>query len=1106
MNFLVDKFKESSYLEIIKSIENKSTPVGVYGISDGILTHIALNVKENFNSKVLIIAKDGLSAKRICEDLNEISNGAEYLSSREVFLYDRFFKGLDNMKTRVNVLNKLSNGDINYLVLTLDGLRDKISSKKDFLNHVIKIKLGDEIDISTFVSNLIEMGYERVDTVESVGEFSIRGSIIDIYSSQNPYRIELFDIEVDSIRSFTVSNQRSIETLDEIEILPITDFFVDKSEIKNIVNLIKKDLLKLNLEEKFKDRAYEKFSKYIDNLTVGNYIANADLIIPYAKNTTTVLDYLENPIVLIEDPDRLVSKELDLEVEKKDYYAELLSAGEILKSHENLRRDILDVVFDLNNLNVVFLNFLTTRAKYFKPKSIVNLKTKSTTNYTGKFKLFLDDIRAYAINGYKTLIMAGTEDRANRIFDSLNGEIKTLRHEDNLDFQIKSSEVVICPLKYGYGFELTDIKFVLINYGSIYSDRDKKTKYKKKKSLNFEDLNIGDYVVHELNGIGKYVGTKTLEIKGVKKDYALIEYSGTDKLFLPIENLDSIYKYVSSDGKVPKINKLNSIEWNKTKSKAKKNVEDVAEDLIKLYAKRQEKEGFAFSEDTPWQLEFEDAFEFEETEGQLRSIEEIKTDMQSHSPMDRLLCADVGYGKTEVAIRAAFKAIMDGKQVAVLVPTTILAQQHYNTFSERFKDLGLLIIDEEQRFGVRHKEKLRMLKENVDTLTLSATPIPRTLQMSMIGIRDMSVIEEPPRERFPIQTYVLEYNDMSIREAILKEIERDGQVFFVYNKVSNMDNKLLELSKLVPEASFKIAHGQMEEKELEDTMYEFINHKFDVLICSTIIETGMDIQNANTMIITDSNKLGLSQLYQLRGRIGRSSRIAYAYFTYDKGMVLTEIAEKRLKAIREFTDFGSGYKIALRDLEIRGSGSLLGSRQHGHINMIGYDLYMKYLKDAVKKLKGEEVFEDVDTIVDLRLDSYIPISYIKSEETRIEIYKKIAMISNEEEYSDLVDELIDRFSDIPKEVSNLQDVALIRAYAKGKNILSIVEKSDEVEFKLKNLPSLETINNIENTFRDVSFNLSNEPSIKVKNLKNKIKDIKKLISLIKIHKNLTTKI
>ncbi|EFI41468.1 transcription-repair coupling factor [Peptoniphilus sp. oral taxon 386] len=1156
MNFLIDSVKNmSGFKDILSSIKNDITPIGVYGITDGQIGHMAFSILSEIKKPILIIAPDNLKARKIYEDLLNLGiKDCDLYPKREIFLYDRDSKSLDNIKIRIRAMQNLAMNRNRVLVATTEALRDKIADREVFKKYILNITCSDELDIKLLEKNLITMGYERRSQVEGVGQFAIRGAIIDIYTPISPYRIELFDVEVDSIRSFDIATQRSIENLTDVEIGPVSDFLLLDEYRQTILKNLNAELKKSKLSGNYRERLNEKFSKYINSLTENLTIANMDLIMPFVEEEklNSIIDYYnEQPIILIDEPNRCIDRARVLEVEQKDNLSEQINFGEALKAHEKVQFDLNKTILKIKELSIITLNTLTVESKEFSPRVIVNFRMKSITNYRGKMKLFVDDLKDYTYRGYKVVILAGNDNKAKRLCNTLIDFGLTVRYEEHFEAQIKSSEIIVTTGTLHDGFEISDIKFVIINYSEIYGLKEVKRKPKKKnKVINFEDLNIGDYVVHEVHGIGKYIGTKRLEVQNVKKDYIVIEYKGEDKLFLPIESLNLIYKYVGSEGKAPKVNKLNSLEWSKTKSKAKKSVEDMAEDLIKLYAKRQEVKGFAFSEDTQWQREFEDAFEYEETQGQLESSEEIKNDMQSDKPMDRLLCADVGYGKTEVAIRAAFKAIMDGKQVAFLVPTTILAQQHYNTMIERFKDfpvkiallcrfrskmqqkkdledlkkgfvdiiigthrilskdvvfkdLGLLVIDEEQRFGVRHKEKLKILKENVDTLTLTATPIPRTLQMSMVGIRDMSVIEEPPEERFPVQTYVLEYNDMMIREAILKEIERGGQVYFVYNKVANIENKLIELRNLVPEAKFNIAHGQMSEQLLEDTMISFINHEFDVLLCSTIIETGMDIQNANTIIVSDANRLGLSQLYQLRGRIGRSNKIAYAYFTYGRDISLSEIAQKRLKSIKEFTEFGSGYKIALRDLEIRGSGSILGSRQHGHIDSIGYDLYIKYLRDTLSKMKGEEVKEEDDTTIDVKVDSYIPASYIEDENNRIEIYKKIATIESDDDYSDLVDELIDRFSDIPYQVSNLMDISLIRYMAREVGVKSITQKKDEYEFKLSYLPNLELINELSDSFKKISFNLGSEPGFTVNNLKYPLDELKRAIEIIKLHKKLT---
>ena len=1151
MNFLINSVKN---LEAFKELDNSikiSKNTAVFGSEEAVLSLFAPTFCAG-GKKVCLISQDRARARKAYEDIESISDeNCVYYPEKDVFFYDRDSKSKENTKKRLEAMAEIASGRANIVVTTLNALTAKISRPEIFASYKIPIEVGQVLDLEDLPNKLVEMGYERFPSVEGLGQFSIRGSIIDIGTQDANYRIELFDDEVDSIRSFEIVSQRSIDKLEEIIIYPIEDLILREDEKEKIAQRIKKDISKTKLEGKEKDRLSEKFLRYVDRLENQETIINKDLILPYVDQDQlgSFLDYLDDFIFLIEEPSRIVEREEELELANGDKFAILIENGEVTKAHEKTFYNYKDIIDKLNEKTLITFNALLKPPKMFNPQDIVNIKVKSVTNYMSKIKLFKEDLDYYGNNNFKVILLGATEKRAKRLFDHLVDLGYSPHLAKNTKNEKITSNIVVTTGALNDGIEFSDSKTVFINYSEIYGSFSKKKKKKvpKKKALNFEDLKIGDYVVHEAHGVGKYVGTTRLEVSGIQKDYILIEYGGEDKLFLPIEALDSIYKYVQEGKRLPKVNKLNSLDWKKKKARAKKSIDDMADELIKLYATRENTKGFAFSEDSQYQREFEDGFIYEETSGQLKSTEEIKEDMEKPSPMDRLLCADVGYGKTEVALRAAFKAILDGKQVAILVPTTILAQQHYNTIKERFKnfpvgvgllsrfrskkdqkmdleglkdgnidiivgthrllskdvkfkDLGLLIIDEEQRFGVRHKEKLRMLKENVDTLTLTATPIPRTLQMSMIGIRDMSVIEDPPEERFPVETYVLEYNKLMVREAILKEIERGGQVYFLYNKVSNMENKLLELRKLVPEATFSMANGQMTEKALEDTMIDFIEGNVDVLVCSTIIETGMDVPNANTMIITDSNRLGLSQLYQLRGRIGRSSRIAYAYFTYDRSTSISEVAQKRLQAIKEFTEFGSGHKIAERDLEIRGSGSILGSRQSGHIEKIGYDLYMKYLKDAVMKLKGLDVEEEIETTIDLKLDSFIPKDYIADDKTRLEIYKKISVLTTEEEYSDLVDELIDRFSDFPDEVSNLMDIALLKNKAQRAKVSSILERRGEYRVRVEGDVPLPAIMEINNEFENISYSMGSDNEIILTKLKYPLDELKKLVTILYLHK------
>ena len=994
--------------------------------------------------------------------------------------------------------------------------------------------------------------------VEGVGQFSIRGGIIDFFSPYNeyPYRIELFDDEIDSIRTFDIGTQRSIEAVESVLIPPVKEVLILDEYRDAIIESMEKELNeildRLGKDPRTQEKVEEKFGSYIGELKNKLHISNMDMIVPYIpeKYLSSILGYLrEDALIFVDEPRRIEERASSIREEFLVKYSELLEVGEVLPSHGKINYEYVDMVDGIKKRVYIANTPLSKGVPGINPKSLIGFSTKTMQSFHSNVDLLKEELEHYKYRGYKVIIFSGTEERGKRLQDSLMDLGLVATYVEDGYREIKSNQVFITPGSIGGGFEYTDIKFAFISDGEVFGS-SKETRRRKRKAkgdtIDYTDLNIGDYVVHENHGIGQYGGIEQLNIQGVIKDYLTIHYRGNDKLYVPIDQMNLIQKYVGADGIRPKINKLSSPEWARVKQRAKKAVEDLAKDLLELYAKRETSKGFAFSSDTVWQRQFEDSFPYQETEAQIRSIEEIKKDMERNKPMDRLLCGDVGYGKTEVALRAAFKAIMDGKQVAFLVPTTILAQQHYNTIRERFeafpikvgmlsrfktaaeqkyiidelrrgtmdmvvgthrllskdvvfKDLGLLIIDEEQRFGVKHKETLKKLKENVDVLTLTATPIPRTLHMSLIGIRDMSIIDEPPEERYPVQTYVVEFNEQMIREAILKEIERGGQVYFVYNRVEDIDKMALQLKRLVPEASIVVGHGQMSERELEKVMIDFIDGKYNVLVCTTIIETGLDIPNVNTIIIYNADKMGLSQLYQLRGRVGRTNRVAYAYFTYEKNKVLTEVAEKRLRAIRDFTEFGSGFKIAMRDLEIRGAGNLLGVEQHGHIEAIGYDLYVKFLNQTIKRLKGESVEELEDTTIDLNVDGYIPSKYIEDEEQKIEIYKKIAAIRSMDDYRELIDELIDRFGDIPKEVENLMDISYIKNNANSCHMKNIAQLGNVIslEFSSMKYISPELIHYLSQEYgKRLEFDLSNTPSFRFRPKMDLLSDLKGLIAKI----------
>jgi len=1158
---LIDSLKNwISYKELIENIDNRKSPISSYGIIDESLGHISYALNKHTNRQMLIITYDEMKAKRIYEDIKKFDeNIVELFQNRDIMFYKVDAISSERTINRLRVLSRIINGEPIIVVAHIEALLNKIMDSNTYKNHFIRLNQDDRVNVSELANKLIACGYEREYMVEAVGQFSIRGGIIDFFppNSENPYRIELFDDEIDSIRMFDLETQRSMKMVDSVFISPVKEVLVldeyrDKI-VKSITSDLERTVKNLKADSKVKEKLEEKFMGYIGEIKERLSISNMDMIVPYIPEEyiSSILDYFrEDSIVFIDEPNRIEERVKSIREQFLAKYSDLLQLGEVLPKHENIRFKYNHIKSRMEEKICIVNTAILKASSDFSPVSVVRFSTKSMQSFHNNMELLSEELQHYKYRGYKVIIFAGNEERGKRLESTLTDLGLACSYVDNYDHDIKSSQVFITPGSINGGFEYPDIKFAAISdkevFGSIRGSNRPKRKLKG-ETISFSDLKIGDYVVHENHGIGLYGGIEQLNIQGVKKDFLTINYKGNDKLYVPIDQMNLIQKYVGGDNIKPKINRLSSPEWQRVKQRAKKAVEDMAKDLLELYAKRQAQKGYAFSKDTIWQKQFEDSFPYEETEAQIRSAEEVKRDMEKDKPMDRLLCGDVGYGKTEVALRAAFKAIMDGKQVAFLVPTTILAQQHYNTMKERFgsfpvnigllsrfrtpsqqkavidglrkglidivvgthrllskdvkfKDLGLLIVDEEQRFGVRHKEALKKLKENVDVLTLTATPIPRTLHMSLIGIRDMSVIDEPPEERYPVETYVVEYNEQMIREAILKEIERGGQVYFVYNRVENIEKIAARLRKLVPEADIVIGHGQMSEKQLENVMLDFISNKYNVLVCTTIIETGLDIPNVNTIIIYDADKMGLSQLYQLRGRVGRSNRVAYAYFTYEKDKVLTEVAEKRLKAIKDFTEFGSGFKIAMRDLEIRGAGNLLGVEQHGHIEAIGYDLYVKFLNETIKRLKGNAVEDTVNTTIELSVDGYIPSRYIEDEEQKIEVYKKIAAITDEESYRELVDELIDRFGDMPKEVENLLDISYIKNMASKAKIQNISQSGNNIILEFSTVESIspDLVHFMSEEYgRRISFDLSKTPAFKytVKNqILAELKDIIKKIS------------
>jgi transcription-repair coupling factor (superfamily II helicase) len=1141
-DLLIDQLKNMKvYKELLEDIDKKASPIALYGIQDENIAHILYALKKHQDKPVFIITYDTAKARALRTRLNDLKKeGSSELRYKELIYYDIVATSREIVYDRVKFLNDLIEGENKIYIASIDSLMMPVLKKRRFEESIYDVEIGSEIDLKSFTNHLNLLHYERVERVEQCGQYSIRGGIVDVYSPQydDPLRIELFDTEVDSLRFFDSRDQRTLQNVSKAKIIQAGEIILYPEEKLKIAQKVRRDLEKINAElddELYKERINKKFMNIIERLEQNIALPNPDILLPYIGNyLESAFSYIiENSMVILDESSRVKQRYEDKRESYSQKFTEWYQQGEIMKSHTKIFKTYKKFIEGLQIYSIITMSMLSKSDDLFRPQKIHTIVSKEIVFYNHKMDLLINDLKKWQIRGYKVIIAAGNVQKAERIDELLNENKVAHRRVNEISESIQSSEIVIVPIGIERGVEYPEIKFVLVSDREIYGIHKTKKKRKsrdknRKKIDTFTDLKVGDFVVHESHGIGRYMGIEKLDIQGIIKDYMEIQYSGEDKLFVPVDQMDLIQKYIGGDSLKPRVNRLNSTEWQKTKTRAKKAIEDMADELIELYAKRKAARGYQFSADTNWQKEFEDLFPYEETDDQLRCIEEIKGDMENQKVMDRLLCGDVGYGKTEVALRAAFKAAIDSKQVAILVPTTILAQQHYNTISERFrdypvkvqmlsrfrtkgqqreimngvkngevdivvgthrilsdelkfKDLGLLIIDEEQRFGVKHKEKIKQFKANIDVLTLTATPIPRTLHMSMIGVRDMSVIEEPPEERIPVQSYVLEFNENVIRDSILKEIDRDGQVFYVYNRVQGIDEIAKKIQEIVPEARVGIGHGQMGERELENVMIDFMNYEYDVLVATTIIETGLDVSRANTMIIHDADKMGLSQLYQLRGRVGRSNRIAYAYFMYERNKSLTEIAEKRLKAIKEFTEFGSGFKIAMRDLELRGAGNLLGSQQSGHMESIGYELYVKYLEEAVKKLQGIDVRDDIETEVDFNVDAYIPKKYIDDEILRVETYKKIAMISDQESYEDMLDELIDRFGEYPRAVSNLLKIAKIKGMSNKMGIVKLqqLEPYLIIHFKSGEALTSEVVNELVMCYRNkIAFDASSEPKLK----------------------------
>ncbi|MQR93958.1 transcription-repair coupling factor [Fictibacillus phosphorivorans] len=1080
----------------------------VAGLSGSARTMLISSLHENTGKPQLVVTHNLFQAQKLYEDLTSL------LSEDEVYLYpvndlissEMAISSPELKSQRIEALNQLSRSFKGVIITPVAGLRRYLPPVEVWKKAGLAFQVGEDIDSDEILKKLVAMGYERSSMVQTPGEFSVRGGIIDIYplTEKNPVRIELFDTEIDSIRYFEAETQRSQDKVKAISIAPAEELILFDEHYNNAADRIDAKLastLKNIKDDALKETLVENISYETGRLREKQQFQS---MYKYASlfydEPASLLQYISpNSLVVMDEIGRIQETSQQLDKEEAEWQTALLEHGELVQDL-TISPDTNGLLGDKKAFPIIYLSLFLRHVPHTQPQNILNVECKSMQNFHGQMNVLKGEMDRWKKLGFAIVFVAMNKERANRlerVLADYEMDAGIIAADQNI--QPKTSQILLGDL--GSGFESVKQKLVVITEEEVFTKKAKRPARKQKMTnaeriKSYSELKVGDYVVHVNHGIGKYLGIETLEIKGVHKDYLHIKYSGNDKLYVPVEQIDQVQKYVGSEGKEPKIYSLGGSDWKKVKSRVKSSVQDIADDLIKLYAEREASRGYAFAEDGAEQSEFEGSFPYQETDDQLRAIEEIKKDMESVRPMDRLLCGDVGYGKTEVAIRAAFKAIMDGKQVAFLVPTTILAQQHFETFRERFsefpitigslsrfrskkeqnevlkglkagtvdiaigthrllskdvqyKDLGLLIIDEEQRFGVTHKEKIKTLKSNVDVLTLTATPIPRTLHMSMLGVRDLSVIETPPENRFPVQTYVMDYNGSLVREAIEREMGRGGQVYFLYNRVDSIERMAEQISMLVPDCRVAYAHGQMSENELESVMLEFLEGNYDVLVSTTIIETGVDIPNVNTLIVYDADKMGLSQLYQLRGRVGRSNRVAYAYFTYQRDKVLTEVAEKRLQAIKEFTELGSGFKIAMRDLSIRGAGNLLGAQQHGFIDSVGFDLYSQMLEEAIQERKGnkpKEVEEDVD--LNIEVDAYIPTNYIGDEKQKIEMYKHVRAAKALKDISDLQEEFVDRFGDYPVEVECLLLVAGIKLRAKREGVKLIEQKQDTVNMIL----------------------------------------------------------
>ena len=1134
MNYLITSLQENEkFKEVVENVNEKISPIAISGLSDVSKVSIISSILESTKRKICVLTYNEIQAKKLVKDLKYFFKQVYFLHKREIAPYDYIAESKDLPYERIAVLNKIilqeKSKEPIIIVTTIEAAMQKMISKEELYENIVDFKIGETYSIENLKQTFVKLGYERTNLIEGQGQFSIRGGIVDVgLSNKIGVRIEFWGDEVDSIRYFKIDSQRSTEMIQNITIFPAHEFIV-----QNIYNAIKK------IEEN-----YSNVDEDIELIKNGENISKIDKYFnEFYDKQEYFLDYLSDKyLIFIDEKSKIQQRKENIIIENNNLIKSLVEKERIVP--ESIK-NVSNYEYDYSKKQIIYLEQNDIIKNILK----FSFTTREINYYKSEIDLLITDLNEYAKKN-RVIILGGNETTSEKVCELLKEREVNYKYEKEIK-SVNPGEIIVTLGAFSAGFQNYDLKLVVINLSNSFEETVKKKKYKNSafkqgEKIVFADLKEGDFVVHKLHGIGQFMGVNTITTADkITKDYIKIKYKNDDVLYVPTDSLDSVRKYIGGGDTSPKLNKLGTKEWENTKSKVKKNLEIIAKDLVELYAKRQHVKGFEFSKDTPWQKQFEDGFPYQETDDQLRCIEEVKKDMEKPVPMDRLLCGDVGYAKKEVAIRAAFKAVMDQKQVAYLVPTTVLANQQYEEFKSRmeefpirvdllnrfrtkkeqeqvikklklgeldvvigthrllskdveFKDLGLLIIDEEQRFGVKDKEKIKQLKNSVDVLTMTATPIPRTLHMSILGVRDMSVIYEPPQNRRPVQTYVLEYDEEIVREAILKEVERGGQVFYLFNNVEQIAKKANDVAKLVPEAKISYAHGKMTGKELEEIMEAFISKEIDVLVCTTILESGIDMPNANTIIVENAERLGLSQLYQIRGRVGRSNKQAYAYITYKRNKLLSEVADKRLKAIKEFTEFGSGFKIAMRDLEIRGAGSMLGEVQHGHMEQVGYDTYCKLLDEVMKETQGIQVQEEKDIQIDLNISSYIPDDFIKDSSQKIEIYQNIALCRTEEDIQNVIDEIIDRYGKMPDELENLIEIVRIKELARKSSITKIAQRMENIVFYFEDNNYPENMINIliQRYGIRIKFSTGIEPYITLKNAKNVVDDVKEFLRAV----------